>query len=314
MTVSKQPLVISIVGSTATGKSDLALDLAQRLGGEIINADSMQIYRGMDIGTAKVPIEQRRGIPHHLLDLWDVTEPANVAAYQRLARQRIDEIHGRGLVAVVVGGSGLYVRSIFDDLDFPGTDAEVRARLHRELDSHGVEFLYARLADLDAAAAAAILPTNARRIVRALEVIAITGQPFTATLPTPVQVLPSIQIGLRRERATLDARIDSRVDDMWSQGLVSEVHGLIQAGLREGITARQALGYAQVLQLLDGAIDEQAAIEQTKSSTRKFARRQESWFKRDSTVVWLDAAAGDLVDQALAVCDASTVSSSSHVN
>ena len=292
--------VLAIVGSTATGKSDLAIDVALQLDGEIVNADSMQVYRGMDIGTAKLPIEERRGVVHHLLDVWDVTQSANVAEYQLLARAAIADIRSRGKLPIVVGGSGLYVRAVFDDLDFPGTDAEIRRDVQQQADALGTPAMYEKLRALDPDAAASILPTNSRRIIRALEVIELTGQPFTASLPQPVAVIQSVHVGLAVERAVLDERINSRVDRMWEQGLVGEVTELAQQGLRQGITARRALGYAQVLDFLDGNCDEAAAREATKSSTRKFARRQQSWFRRDASVVWLDAAGDGLLEAALA--------------
>lgn len=294
------PPVLAIVGSTATGKSDLAVALAHELDGEIVNADSMQVYRGMDIGTAKLSLSDRKGIPHHLLDVWDVRDPANVAMYQCLAREVISEIRGRGKQPIVVGGSGLYVRAIFDDLVFPGTDAEIRTRLQSEADQHGVDAMFTRLQNADPAAAAAILPTNIRRIIRALEVIELTGRPFTASLPDPSPVFDSLCIGLQVERSILDERINDRVDRMWDAGFVAEVFALEQQGLRQGITARQALGYAQILAFLDGHCGEQDAVAATKAATRKFARRQESWFRRDPAVRWVDAITGDLIGSVLA--------------
>ena len=297
-------LVIAVLGPTAAGKSDLALRLASELGGEIINADSMQLYRGMDIGTAKLTVAQRQGIPHHLLDVWDVRYPANVAEYQQLAREAIAEVRARGRVPILVGGSGLYLRAALDDLNFPGTDPAVRDRLETELAALGPAELHARLATLDPGAAAGILPSNGRRIVRALEVIELSGEPFTATLPRYESLYPSVQIGLRVSRAELDRRIAVRVAQMWRAGLVGEVRGLEQAGLREGRTASQALGYAQVLRLLAGEWGEDEAREQTVKATRRFARRQEAWFRRDPRVVWLDAGPGaDLPAQALATIE-----------
>jgi tRNA dimethylallyltransferase len=296
--------VLAVLGATAAGKSDLALRLAGELGGEIINTDSMQLYRGMDIGTAKLTVAQRQGIPHHLLDVWDVRYPANVAEYQRLAREAIAEVAARGRVPILVGGSGLYLRAALDDLNFPGTDPAVRERLEAELAALGPAELHARLAGLDPGAAAGILPSNGRRIVRALEVIELSGQPFTATLPRYESLYPSVQIGLRVSRAELDRRIAVRVARMWRAGLVGEVRGLEQAGLREGRTASQALGYAQVLRFLAGEWGEDEAREQTVKATRRFARRQESWFRRDPRVVWLDAGPGaDLPARALATIE-----------
>ena len=296
--------VIAVLGPTAAGKSDLALRLAGELGGEIINADSMQLYRGMDIGTAKLTVAQRHGVPHHLLDVWDVRYPANVAEYQQLAREAIAGVTARGRVPILVGGSGLYLRAALDDLNFPGTDPAVRERLEAELAARGPAELHVRLAALDPGAAAGILPSNGRRIVRALEVIELSGQPFTATLPRYESLYPSVQIGLRVSRAELDRRIAVRVAQMWRAGLVGEVRGLEQAGLREGRTASQALGYAQVLRALAGEWDEDEAREQTVKATRRFARRQEAWFRRDPRVVWLDAGPGaDLPAQALATIE-----------
>ncbi|MGQ0623456.1 MAG: tRNA (adenosine(37)-N6)-dimethylallyltransferase MiaA [Sporichthyaceae bacterium] len=293
--------VVAVVGATATGKSALAIDLAARLGGEIVNADSMALYRGMDIGTAKLTLTERRGIPHHLLDIWEVTEPAAVAQYQRLARAVVADLLAAGRIPILVGGSGLYVRAVLDDLDFPGTDPQVRARLEAEVEAVGAPALHGRLATLDAVAAERILPGNARRIVRALEVIEITGRPYVAKLPTPSYVRPAVQLGLAMDRGVLDGRLDLRVDQMWAAGLVEEVRALERVGLREGRTASMALGYAQVLRLLDGSCEEDTARAQTKAATRKFARRQGAWFGRDPRVHWLDATRVDLIDAALAV-------------
>jgi tRNA dimethylallyltransferase len=285
------PGVIAVVGATATGKSDLAVELALRLGGEVVNADSMQLYRGMDIGTAKLNAAERRGVPHHVLDVWDVTEPASVAEYQRLVRQTFAELAARGAVAILVGGSGLYVRAALDQLDFPGTDAVVRDRLEAELLTAGADVLHARLATLDPAAAAAILPTNGRRLVRALEVIELTGRPFTATLPDYRYAVPAVQIGLELPREELDARIEARVRRMAAGGLVEEVRRLEAHGLREGRTASRALGYAQVLRHLSGESTEEEALAETARATRRFARRQDTWFRRDPRVRWV--AGGD---------------------
>ncbi|NHC44541.1 tRNA (adenosine(37)-N6)-dimethylallyltransferase MiaA [Motilibacter aurantiacus] len=295
--------VIAVVGPTASGKTGLGVQLAQALDGEVVNADSMQLYRGLDIGTAKATREERQGVPHHVLDVWDVTEPASVAEYQRLARQAVAGIQARGRTAVLVGGSGLYVRAALDDMAFPGTDEAVRARLEAELAVVGAPALHARLAERDPAAAAAILPTNGRRVVRALEVGEITGRGFVAELPDPTYAVPAVQIGLRVPRPELDERIARRVDLMWERGLVAEARELCGRGLREGPTAGRALGYAQVLRVLDGEADEEWAREDTVRTTRRFARRQESWFRRDSRVRWLDAGAessGALLGHALA--------------
>ena len=296
--------VIAVLGPTAAGKSDLALRLARDLGGEVINADSMQLYRGMDIGTAKLTVAERQGIPHHLLDVWDVRYPANVAEYQRMARDAIAAVTARGRVPILAGGSGLYLRAALDDLNFPGTDPAVRERLEAELAARGPAELHERLAGCDPGAAAGILPSNGRRIVRALEVIELSGQPFTATLPRYESLYPAVQIGLRVSRAELDRRIAVRVARMWQAGLVGEVRGLEQAGLREGRTASQALGYAQVLGFLAGEQSEDEARDQTVRATRRFARRQEAWFRRDPRVVWLDAGPGaDLAARALATIE-----------
>jgi tRNA dimethylallyltransferase len=283
------PLVIAVVGPTAAGKSELSLRLARELNGEVINADSMQLYRGMDIGTGKVAAAQRAGVPHHLLDIWDVTESASVSEYQRLARAAIEDIGSRGRTPILVGGSGLYVRAAIDDLAFPGTDPDVRERLEAELAAAGPRELHARLAGADPAAAAVILPSNGRRIVRALEVIELSGRSFTATLPDYKSVLPAIQLGLGLPRTELDARIAVRVGQMWLGGLVDEVRVLAAAGLRSGRTASRALGYAQVLRYLDGDLTQAQARERTIAATRRFARRQESWFRRDPRVRWLPA-------------------------
>jgi tRNA dimethylallyltransferase len=281
--------VIAVVGATATGKSSLGIALARALGGEIVNADSMQLYQGMDIGTAKEPEAARQGVPHHLLDIWPVTRPASAADYQVLARAALDDITGRGRVPVLVGGSGLYVRAALEDLQFSGTDPAVRDRLESQLAADGAAALHQRLAALDPAAAAAILPGNGRRIVRALEVIELTGGPFTATLPGYEQVRPAVQLGLTLPRPELDQRIAARVEAMWQAGLEGEVRALAQAGLRDGPTASRAIGYQQLLRHLDGELTLDEAREDTIRATRKFARRQESWFRRDPRVRWLDA-------------------------
>ncbi len=293
--------VIAVVGATATGKSRLAIALARALGGEVVNADSMQLYRGMDIGTAKEPAAARQGVPHHLLDIWPVTQPANVADYQKLAQATIDDIAARGRVPVLAGGSGLYVRAALDDLHFPGTDSGTRTRLEDELARLGPAALHARLATLDPAAASAILPGNSRRIVRALEVIELTGRPFTATMPSYAQVRPAVQIGLTLPRPELDVRIAARVDQMWRAGLEAEVRLLAAQGLRDGRTASRALGYQQLLRYLDGECTLDEAHAETVKATKRFARRQESWFRRDPRVHWLNAADREerLLDEAL---------------
>jgi tRNA dimethylallyltransferase len=301
--------VIAVVGATATGKSGLAVRLARALGGEIVNADSMQLYRGMDIGTAKEPRAAWQGVPHHLLDVWPVTQTANVAEYQKLARTAIEEIAGRGRVPVLVGGSGLYVRAALDDLEFPGTDGDLRTRLEDELLRLGPAALHARLATLDPAAAGSILAGNGRRIVRALEVIELSGRPFSATMPSYEQIRPAVQIGLTLPRPELDLRIAARVDRMWQAGLEAEVKGLVEGGLREGRTASRALGYQQFLRCLDGECTLEEARLETIRATRRFARRQESWFRRDPRVCWLDASAltrEQLLDEALRQISAGT--------
>ena len=296
------PDVLAVVGATAAGKSDLAVELALRLGGEAVNADSMQLYRGMDIGTAKLTPAEMRGVPHHLLDVWDVTETASVAGYQRLSADAIASIRERGRLPVLVGGSGLYVRAALDHMDFPGTDPSVRARLEGELAHAGPGALHERLRGVDPAAAEAILPSNGRRIVRALEVIEITGRPFTATLPEHRYRYDSVvQIGLSVPRDELDERISARVARMWDAGLVGEVRELERAGLRDGLTAGRALGYAQVLRVLAGEWTEEQAMEDTVRTTRRVARRQESWVRRDRRVRWIPYDAPDLVDRALAL-------------
>jgi tRNA dimethylallyltransferase len=292
--------VIAVVGATATGKSGLAIELAHALDGEIVNADSMQLYQGMDIGTAKEPEAAWQGVPHHLLDIWPVTQAANVADYQKLARAAIEEITARGRVPILVGGSGLYVRAALDDLDFPGTDRVIRSRLEDELTRFGPSALHARLDALDPAAAGAILPSNGRRIVRALEVIEISGRPFTATMPAYQQNRPAVQIGLTLPRPELDRRIAARVDRMWQAGLEAEVRALAAAqALRDGRTASRALGYQQLLRYLDGEWTLEEARRQTIKATKRFARRQESWFRRDPRVTWLDATSPTLLPEAL---------------
>lgn len=282
-----EPPIVAIVGATATGKSDLALDLAERLGGEIVNTDAMQVYRGMDIGTAKLAIEQRRGIPHHLIDIAEVSEVASVATFQGLARAAIADCRARSVTPILVGGSALYTRAILDEFEFPGTDPAVRARLESELEEQGSAVLHARLERLDPAAAQGILVSNGRRIVRALEVIEMRGS-FSSSLPEHVYRDPNAhQIGLDIDRPTLDQRIARRVDRMWADGLVGEARRLIPRGLRESRTASRAIGYQQALAFIDGDLDERQAREQIATATRRFARRQDSWFRKDARVHWL---------------------------
>lgn len=300
------PTVVAVVGPTATGKSDLAVWLAQQLNGEIVNADSMQLYTGMDIGTAKLSPEQRADVAHHLLDIWPVTVPAAVARYQRLARECIEEIHARGKVAVLVGGSGLYLRGTLDRLEFPGESEPIRTRLQHELDTTGVFAMHERLRQLDPEAAQAILPTNARRIVRALEVIEITGRPFLARMPDFDYLYPTVQLGLDRD--DLDERVELRVQQMMLHGFLEEVRGLLPLGLRDSPTASKALGYAQLLACLDehggvvGDVDEAVAI--TVRATWRFVRRQRSWFRRDPRIHWLDGSSPQLKSDALAAIHA----------
>ena len=295
--------VIAVVGPTAAGKSALAVGLALALGGEVINADSMQLYRGMDIGTAKLTVAERGGVPHHLLDIWDVRQTTSVADYQRLARAVIEDIAVRGRVPVLTGGSGLYIRAAVEDLNFPGTDPRVRDRLEAELAAGGPAALHARLTGLDPAAAASILPSNGRRIVRALEVIEISGSPFAATLPAYESSRPAVQIGVRVPRDELDRRITARVDQMWAAGFEQEVRRLERAGLPDGKTASRALGYAQMLRHLAGEWTLEQAREETVRATKRFARRQESWFRRDPRITWLNAGTGEgeLLGRALSV-------------
>lgn len=293
---------IAVVGPTATGKSDLALDLAEQLGGEIVNIDAMQLYRGMDVGTAKLPPEQRRGIPHHLLDVLDVTETATVAAYQSAASAVVEDIMARGLVPVIVGGSMMYVQALLDQWDFPATDPEVRARWEALLAEGGVHAVHAALKEADPVAASTILPTDGRRMVRALEVVELTGQPFAASAPTiGTPRWDTAILGVDRETAALDARIEARTAHMFDTGLVEEVRGLIEVGLREGQTARRAIGYAQVLAHLDGEYDLAHARERTLIGTRRYVRRQRSWFRRDPRVTWVDGADPELAATTLAL-------------
>lgn len=282
------PLII-ICGATATGKSDLALEVADKFNGEIINADSMQLYRGMDIGTAKLSPQERRGIPHHLLDILDVVQDASVAQYQVQARSAVDEIRGRDKAAIIVGGTGLYIKSIIDEMNFPETDPEIRTRLEDEAEQLGAAELFNRLRLADPDAAAAIEPANTRRIIRALEVIEVTGKPYSANLPSDVSLRypDAFHFGLAMERSSLAPRIEARVHRMWSQGLVDEVKTLIPQGLLLGSTAQRAIGYAQVIAMLAGDMTEEKAIEETIVATRQYVRRQETWFKRDQRIQWI---------------------------
>jgi len=300
---------LAIIGPTGAGKSQLALDVVERLSGEvsaeIVNADAMQLYRGMDIGTAKLPVEQRRGIPHHQLDVLNVTETASVARYQQVAAADIEAIAARGAVPVMVGGSMLYIQSLLDDWSFPATDPAVRARWEQRLAEVGVARLHAELARRAPAAAAAILPTDGRRTVRALEVIELTGQPFAASAPRiGAPRWDAVIVGLDCDTSILDERLIRRTDTMFEQGLVDEVRALLGKGLRDGVTASRALGYAQVLEALSEAGFEgdsealRAAREQTFLGTRRYVRRQRSWFRRDHRVHWLDVGATDPASRA----------------
>jgi len=280
---------IVICGATATGKSDLAVSLAKEIGAEIVNADSMQIYKGMDIGTAKLSPDERGGITHHLLDVLNVTQDATVAWYQELARAAVADIHSRGNDAIIVGGTGLYIKSILDDLNFPDTDAVIRQKLTEEAKEFGIVQLFQRLEQLDPAAAAAIDRQNERRVIRALEVIEITGKPFTANLPREDSSLypDALQFGLVMDRTELGTRVEARVDQMWQKGFVAEVDRLIEDGITRATTARRALGYAQIIAMRNGEITESVAIEEPKRATRQYVRRQETWFSRDARINWI---------------------------
>lgn len=281
--------LIVICGATATGKSDLAVTLAHQIDAEIINADSMQLYKGMDIGTAKITVEERKGIAHHLMDILDVTQDANVAWYQDNARAAITEIQSRGKNVIIVGGTGLYIKAILDELNFPDTDPVVRAELELEFATKGIDPLFERLERLDPAAALAIDKANSRRVIRALEVIKITGMPFTANLPREEssRYPHAQQFGLVMDRDALSERISNRVDRMWELGFITEVEQLMAAGIMKGITAQRALGYAQAIAQIEGKVIEEEAKEETKRATRQYARRQETWFSRDERITWI---------------------------
>ena len=299
-----RPHVIAVVGPTATGKSDLALDLAERLDGEIVNSDASQFYRGMDIGTAKVPVAERRGIPHHQIDTLDILEEATIARFQTEARRDIDDVLARGKTPIVVGGSGLYVRAALDVLNIPPTDPQVRAHFERRLEKEGSGALYRELEQKDPKAAAGILPSNGRRVVRALEVIELTGDTFSSTAPTKTFLKPTILLGLHADPDVLVHRIERRVELMWEQGLLDEVRQLDAQGLRRGRTASRAIGYSQALDQLDGRLTQEQAQESTAIATRQFARRQRAWFRPDPRPVWLEYDAPNLLDAALAEVDA----------
>ena len=281
--------VIVVCGATATGKSELAISIALHFDAEIINADSMQIYRGMDIGTAKLTVAERQGVPHHLLDVLDVNQDSTVAWYQSVARAAITDIQSRGKRAVIVGGTGLYIKSILDELNFPDTDPAVRESLEKELESIGLNALFERLEKLDPAAAIAIDRANSRRVIRALEVIAITGKPFTANLPRDASTRypDAQQFGLVMDRQKLGERISTRVDRMWEAGFVDEVDALLKAGITNARTAQLALGYSQIIAFRNGLMSQDEAREDTKRATRQYARRQETWFSRDARITWI---------------------------
>ncbi|GAA2090196.1 tRNA (adenosine(37)-N6)-dimethylallyltransferase MiaA [Aeromicrobium tamlense] len=295
--------VVAVVGPTASGKTRLSVDLARAVHGEVVNTDSVQLYRGMDVGSAKATPDERGGVPHHLLDVLDPVQEASVAAFQREARAAIEQIRARDAVPILVGGSSLYVRAVLDPLDFPGTDPAVRRRWTERLDEVGPEVLHEELARRDPAAAEAILPTNGRRIVRALEVGELTGEPFAATMPAYASIYPEVvMIGLDVPRDVLDARIDARVEQMWADGLVDEVRGL--PGLAGSPTASRALGYQQVLAMLAGDLTEEEAKEETKSGTRRFARRQDRMMRKDPRIHWLPFDDPDLLARAVALAGA----------
>lgn len=280
--------VLAIVGPTASGKSALAVEVAQRIDGEVVGTDSMQAYRGMDIGTATPTSAEQRGVPHHMIDVWDIDQAVSVVEFRDIARESIDAVRRADRIPVVVGGSGLYVRAVLEELDFPSTDPQVRAAWERELELRGAPALHAILAERDPAAAAAIEVNNGRRIVRALEVGEITGEPFVARLPAPIDHYPTIRVGMRIDRASLDERIEQRVDLMWATGFVDEVRHLAAKGLAQAPTASAALGYGPILRYLAGEIDETEARQLTIDHTRKFARRQQRWFAKDERIQWFD--------------------------
>ena len=293
--------IVAIIGPTASGKTGLSLDLAERLGAEIINSDAMQVYRGMDIGTAKLPPAERRGITHHLLDTLSVREPATVAAFQDWARPLIAELRAAGTTPILVGGSGLYTRAILDRFEFPATDPLVRGRLEAALAETGARALHARLAQVDPAAAAGMEPDNGRRVVRALEVIELTGGPYSGALPELTYADPlTVQIAIEIDRPTLDARIEQRVRHMFDQGFVAEVERLLSEGLADGVTASRAIGYRQVMAHLAGDLTQEQAQQQTVFATRRFARKQLGWWRKDPRIVWLDHDDPGLVEAALA--------------
>lgn len=299
--------LIAVVGPTGTGKSDLAIGIAQALAqsgqpAEIINCDAMQFYRGMDIGTAKLPIDERGGISHHLIDHLAITDESTAADYQQLARPLIEDLQGRGVVPIMVGGSMLYIAAVLNDFEFPGTDPVLREQLEAELEREGALAMHSKLAAIDPVAASRIIPQNGRRSVRAIEIVTMTGEPFAAALPdVPVEWQPSLQIGLNGPREDLVQRLDLRVQKMWQHGLVAEVEGLLEHGLREAKTAKRAIGYAQALAQLDGDVTQEDAIADTVRLTQKYARRQMSWFRRDQRINWLDYQDKQRLDKAVAL-------------
>jgi len=305
MTESAKPKFLCLVGPTGSGKSSLALEIAARLAtrgvsAEIVNADAMQFYKGMNVGTAKLSLSERRGIEHHLLDWLEVTEESTAANYQEVARAKISELVDTGILPIVVGGSMLYVAALVNTFEFPGRDEELRAKLEQELINLGPEAMHAKLALLDEGAASRIEPMNGRRIVRALEIVMITGEPFAAALPEEWEsFLPVLEIGLNSDRAHLVDRLAKRVEKMWEEGMVEEVRGLLDEGLRESKTARQAIGYAQALEQIDGVIDQEEAIAQTTQLTQRYSRRQMSWFRRDPRINWFDYQNVNLIDEVM---------------
>jgi tRNA dimethylallyltransferase len=301
--------LIAVVGATGTGKSELAIGIAERitergLRAEIVNADAMQLYKGMDIGTAKLPLAERRGIPHHLIDVLEITQASTAAEYQKIARAKILELQASGVIPILVGGSMLYVASCLNNFEFPERDEQLRAELEAELTTHGPYHMHQKLAELDEIAASRIIPENGRRIVRALEIVMLTGEPFAAALPEKTESWqPVLEIGLRMEREDLLPRLEQRVVRMWEQGLVEEVASLIPLGFRNSKTASVAIGYAQALGQLDGEFTPEEAIASTVMLTQRYARRQVSWFKRDERIQWLEALDSDVIEKAMAAVD-----------
>jgi tRNA dimethylallyltransferase len=301
--------LIAVVGATGTGKSELAIGIAERISNhglkaEVVNADAMQLYKGMDIGTAKLPISERRGIAHHLIDVLEISQESTAAEYQKLARAKILELQQSGIIPILVGGSMLYVASCLNNFDFPERDQQLRAELEQELEQHGPLHMHRKLAELDELAASRIIPENGRRIVRALEIVMITGEPFAAALPEKTESWqPVLEFGLRMEREALLPRLEKRVLRMWEQGLLDEVASLISLGFRESKTASVAIGYAQALGQLDGEFSSEEAIASTVMLTQRYARRQVSWFKRDERIQWLEALDSAVLDQAMALVE-----------